>query len=108
MKLSKKSLIAFSSLGLLAAPVVATVSCTATTKKTYDFGLATAPLNSLNYLKFKNTGTVIPALVEGLFKAGSADKTVQSLLNFPKYEFKIADGTETRASLVSSYLPLDE
>lgn len=102
----KKAILAFSSLGIITAPVVAVVSCSASTKKSYDFGLATAPINSLNYIKYKNTSTVATALVEGLFKTGSSDKTIQTQLSFPAYNFKIATGSATHASLASSYLPL--
>lgn len=81
----KKSLLALSSLGVLATPLIAVVSCSVSSRKSYDFGLATAPINSLNYIKYKNTATVAPALVEGLFKSGSSDKTIQTQLNFPTY-----------------------
>lgn len=84
----KKTLLALTSLGVIATPVVAVVSCSATTQKSYDLGLAAPAINSLNYIKYKNTATVVPSMVEGLFKAASSDKNMQTLLNFPELSLK--------------------
>lgn len=104
----KRTLFSLTSLTLLAAPIAATVSCSSSSKKPYDLGLATAPINSLNYLKFKNTGQVAPALVEGLFKPATTNKVIQSQLNFPEYELDMFQGSEVRSTRMVYFLQFKE
>lgn len=93
MKLKIRNIIA--ALGLV--PAFATpsllISCSNSKQiaTNYDFGLASAPLNSLNYIRFKDTTKVVSSMVEGLIKTGTSNKIIQSTFTFPKMDLHIVD-----------------
>ncbi|EFF41462.1 ABC transporter substrate-binding protein [Mycoplasmopsis alligatoris] len=45
----------------------------------YDFGLATDPINNLNYVKYKSVDRILPSLVDGFIKTGPNDGLKQVL-----------------------------
>lgn len=112
MKLKLKNIII--PLGLV--PAFATpsllISCSNSkqVKTNYDFGLASAPLNSLNYVTFKDTTKVVSSMVEGLIKTGTANKIIQSALTFPKLNARIVSevtpGDSSLGRLSSNYYGL--
>lgn len=78
-KNSKKTLLLFISSLNLAFPIVA-ISCAVdavgsrVVNKDYDFGLATNPINNLNYVKYRSLDRVLPSLVDSYMKEGPTDE----------------------------------
>lgn len=97
------SLIFLSTAAIVGVPLVTTVSCSNRVNTSYDFGLASKSINSLNYIKQKDTAQVIPSMVEGILKLGTANKIVQSNLTFPKMEYRVGVGKDENAQLSTRY-----
>ncbi len=106
MKKRKALRLTLASLATTALPVFAITSCSTNVKDSYDFGLATTPLTSLNYIKFSNTAIVMPTLVEGLMKKASNNKVIQTQLSYPKYDFHVIDGEGKNAQFSSNFWDL--
>lgn len=106
-KFNKKSLLSLGAFAAAFAPVATIVSCSDQVEKNYDFGLATAPVNSLNYVRFKDTTKVVSSMVEGVFKIATKNKIIQSTLTFPKMEYQMAvetnEGDSSSASLTGRF-----
>ncbi|MCT4469701.1 ABC transporter substrate-binding protein [Mycoplasma sp. HS2188] len=51
-------------------------------KKDYDFGLATNPINSLNYIKYPSVNTILPSIVESPLKSGP-NEAIKRIANIP-------------------------
>lgn len=98
MKLKVKKLLIM--LGLVPAFTIPStlISCSSKIETNYDFGLASASLNSLNYVRFKDTTKVVSAMVEGALKLGTRNKIIQSALTFPQMDLKIIDESFPGAS----------
>lgn len=113
MKIKNKfintSLVLFSTTAVV-APLATAVSCSDRVDTGYDFGLASKAINSLNYVRFKDTSQIIPSMVEGMFKLGSTNKIIQTNLTFPKMEYRIASvNDETGTSqLTGRYYDMKE
>ncbi|TQC51374.1 ABC transporter substrate-binding protein [Mycoplasmopsis mucosicanis] len=87
-------------------------------KKDYDLGLATQPINSLNYIKYPSVNKVLPSLVEPPLKTGP-NETIKRIANIPRINlgvYNISDGGTLDDYLKNnpnpdnsiSTLPLDE
>lgn len=88
MKKNKKLLLLASTVATITLGASLAIACKSEdtsiiNTKNYDVGLSTSPINSLNYLKNKNTFIVIPALVESAIKSGPSSE-VKDLLAMPK------------------------
>lgn len=90
------------------APLATAVSCSDRINTQYDFGLASKAINSLNYVRLKDTSQIIPSMVEGIIKLGTANKIVQSNLTFPKMEYRVAVGSDTDAQLSTRFYDMKD
>ncbi|MCU4117378.1 ABC transporter substrate-binding protein [Mycoplasma zalophi] len=63
------------------------------TRKNYDLGLATDPINSLNYIKYPSVNKILPSLVEPPVKNGP-NETIKRLANIPKMYLGIYQTSE--------------
>lgn len=91
-----KKLLALAGLGITAAPIVAVVSCSSSSATTdaadmlkklnYDFGLATAPINNLNYLR-NNLGPAQESIIYPIVQAGPKG-TLKSVLQLPEFKMQ--------------------
>ncbi|MGY5139659.1 ABC transporter substrate-binding protein [Mycoplasmopsis gallinarum] len=68
----------------------------------YDLGLATEPLNSLNYIQFASLSKVLPSLVESPLKGGPNEK-LKKELNLPEILFGIY-GLDAQSNNMDDYL----
>ncbi|UUM19614.1 MULTISPECIES: ABC transporter substrate-binding protein [unclassified Mycoplasma] len=88
---------------LLSGMLTATaISCSAipnqeSFKKDYDFGLATEPLNNLNYVRYSSVDRVLPSLVESFTKQGPTE-SLRSIISIPNFIFSRVDATAERTS----------
>ncbi|ADE19789.1 ABC transporter substrate-binding protein [Mycoplasma crocodyli] len=94
----------------IAAPVVLITSCKNETTNTYqsrnssfvgdeyDFGLATAPLNSLNYIKYQSVAKILPSLVEAPLKNGP-NEALKSIYRLPEIQMGIYGGDEDSSTI---------
>lgn len=69
----------------------------------YDFGLATEPLNNLNYIKYKSMDKILPSLVDSFLKTGPSDE-LKSIVKSNDFNMVIVDtnGTVNKDGEVSS------
>ncbi|MBU4690591.1 ABC transporter substrate-binding protein [Mycoplasma sp. ES3157-GEN-MYC] len=90
--MKKNNLLIKSSLSITAmiAPL-SVLSCA--NKKDYDLGLATDPINSLNYIKYPSVNRVLPSLVESPLKSGP-NESIKRLANIPKINMGIYQTSE--------------
>lgn len=100
LKLAKKLL--FSGALLTPALSLAALSCVQEENvKNYDFGLATDPINNLNYVKYKSVDRVLPSLVVGYTKSGPSSN-LKTLI--PTSSFRLA--VVSNGNVVSSNFDL--
>ncbi|VEU74892.1 ABC-type oligopeptide transport system, periplasmic component [Mycoplasmopsis citelli] len=59
-------------------------------KKEYDFGLATDPINNLNYVRYSSLDRVIPSLVESFTKEGPTT-SLKSIISIGSFKFALVD-----------------
>ncbi|WGI37017.1 peptide ABC transporter substrate-binding protein [Mesomycoplasma lagogenitalium] len=100
MKKRNKKVILFTGLGIVPLSIFTFASCTAVDSKAkvdYDFGLATDPINNLNYVKYKSMDKILPSLVDPYIKNGPSS-SLKSLLGKKSIKF----------SLMESQIPKDE
>ncbi|WP_027120567.1 ABC transporter substrate-binding protein [Mycoplasmopsis lipofaciens] len=69
---------------------------------TYDLGLATNPINSLNYIKFASVNKILPTLVEGPLKTGP-NESVKRILNLPEIPMGIF-GNDANSNTMEDFL----
>ncbi|TDV24278.1 oligopeptide transport system substrate-binding protein [Mycoplasmopsis mustelae] len=62
----------------------------------YDFGLATEPINNLNYIKYNSMNKILPSLVDSFMKTGP-NRELKSILKIKQFDFVSVstDGTFT-------------
>ena len=90
--MKKNKTIFFATLLPLAFSPIALVSCSSQ-KIDYDLGLATAPLNSLNYIKYLSVNKILPSLVEAPLKSGP-NESLKRLYSLPEIKMGIYGGDE--------------
>ncbi|EFF41484.1 ABC transporter substrate-binding protein [Mycoplasmopsis alligatoris] len=77
------------------APVAVISSCQQDKKQQdYDFGLAMAPLNSLNYIKYQSVNKILPSLVEAPLKSGP-NEPLKTIYRLPEIQMGIYGGDDT-------------
>ncbi|QJG66775.1 ABC transporter substrate-binding protein [Mycoplasma phocoenae] len=99
MNKKRKFLLAMSLTPTLAIAPLA-ISCTNTTG--YDLGLATQPINTLNYVKFATADKILPSLVESPLKSAPSPQ-LRIRLGLPDIPMGIFGIDETATSM-ESYL----
>ncbi|QJR43882.1 ABC transporter substrate-binding protein [Mycoplasma miroungirhinis] len=62
-------------------------------RKDYDLGLATDPINSLNYIKYPSVNKILPSLVESPLKNGP-NEAIKRLANIPKMNLGLYQTSE--------------
>ncbi|VEU71104.1 ABC transporter substrate-binding protein [Mycoplasmopsis glycophila] len=72
--------------------VIATVD-----KSSYDLGLATEPLNNLNYVLKQSVNKILPSLVDSFLKNGPVD-SLKSILNTSKFNMVMVDTNSGKGS----------
>ncbi|MBZ4218471.1 ABC transporter substrate-binding protein [Mycoplasma tauri] len=80
-----KLLLNFSAISTVIVPTLV-VSCAKTNsqeKRNFDLGLASEPINSLNYIKFASVNKVLPSLVESPLKPGP-NESLKRVLSLPE------------------------
>lgn len=92
----KKILLTTMMLPIVASPF-ALVSCK-NSKIDYDLGLATAPLNSLNYIKYLSVNKILPSLVESPLKSGP-NESLKRLYSLPEIKMGIYGGDDNSNSM---------
>ncbi|MFV8475869.1 ABC transporter substrate-binding protein [Mycoplasma sp. 1932B] len=98
-KISKYLLLASAPLGLIAT----TVACgsdnkTHSIKVDYDLGLATEPINNLNYIKYKSMDKILPSLVDSFLKTGPTTSLKRVLPSKRSYNFVVMDNPKDKSS----------
>lgn len=64
------------------------LSITNQNKIDYDLGLVSTPINSLNYVKYRDINSVIPSMVEGIVKPGP-DAKLKEQLSLPNIQMGV-------------------
>ncbi|MGY6171867.1 ABC transporter substrate-binding protein [Candidatus Mycoplasma pogonae] len=113
MKKSKKKRYFYFALSLLYTSAVATLIACAPTQtkgsslidtsfKTYDLGLATEPINTLNYIKYKSLDKIIPSLVTPYISAGP-DGELKSIIRSKNYKMVLLSTNLSDQQLTSNF-----
>ncbi|UWD34529.1 ABC transporter substrate-binding protein [Mesomycoplasma molare] len=63
--------------------------------KNYDFGLATEPINNLNYIRYKSLDKVLPALIDPFAKSGPS-ANLKSIINVNDFNMVMIDTSNTK------------
>lgn len=63
----------------------------------YDFGLATEPINNLNYIRYKSMDKVLPSLVDSYLKSGP-NAQLKSVIPTNQFNFVMMDVIEADQS----------
>ena len=87
----KKTAITIGSIASIAIPLASVVACGEQTfdSKDYDFGIAIAPINTLNYIKSKSLYKILPTLVQGLIMDGPSTQ-LKNQLQIPKFDMELS------------------
>ncbi|MFV8414389.1 ABC transporter substrate-binding protein [Mycoplasma sp. Z707] len=112
-KISKYLLLASAPLGLIATTVAcgyqsADKKASAISKGSgignksikvdYDLGLATEPINNLNYVKYKSMDKILPSLVDSFLKTGPTTSLKRVLASKRSYNFVVMDNPKDKSS----------
>ncbi|WLP85781.1 ABC transporter substrate-binding protein [Mycoplasma seminis] len=112
MKTKNRSKKIFKLTLLASAPLVlsaTTIACTSTKNGAarehrekmivdYDLGLATEPINNLNYVKYKSMDKIVPSLVDSYLKAGPSTALKSRLASKRSYNFVMMSMPEDKTS----------
>ncbi|UUD36504.1 ABC transporter substrate-binding protein [Mycoplasmopsis citelli] len=109
-RLNLKKAFLLSGTFLSGALTLATMSCSSNyldgqssssqgVKKDYDFGLATDPINNLNYVRYNSLDRTIPSLVESFTKQGPTT-SLKSIISISPFKFT---QVETGSSSTSDF-----
>ncbi|MHA3795966.1 ABC transporter substrate-binding protein [Mycoplasma sp. VS31B] len=94
--LSKYLLLASAPLGVVA--VATSCSKTQSIKVDYDLGLATEPINNLNYIKYKSMDKIVPSLVDSFLKNGPSTSLKRVLPAKRSYNFVMMETPQDKTS----------
>ncbi|WP_436359183.1 ABC transporter substrate-binding protein [Mycoplasma sp. 480] len=64
-------------------------------KKNYDFGLATEPINNLNYIRYKSMDKILPALIDPFVKSGPTS-SLKSIIRVNDFNMVMIDTSNTK------------
>ncbi|WP_416738685.1 ABC transporter substrate-binding protein [Mycoplasma sp. 005V] len=73
-------------------------SKTQSIKVDYDLGLATEPINNLNYVKYKSMDKILPSLVDSFLKTGPSTNLKRVLPSKRSYNFVVMDNPKDKSS----------
>ncbi|MCU9933457.1 hypothetical protein NWQ33_06385 [Mycoplasmopsis cynos] len=60
----------------------------------YDFGLATDPINNLNYVRYKSVDKVLPSLVDSFIKNGP-NNALKRLISTNQFAMTVVDTSKS-------------
>ncbi|MEA4276258.1 hypothetical protein [Mycoplasma sp. 21DD0573] len=101
MKLKNKLLLTLTAASAPVVSSIALLSCQSgglfTKSIDYDLGLATEPINNLNYVRYKSMDKIVPSLVDSYLKTGPTAQ-LKSLLNKASYNFVVMENSTVKDS----------
>lgn len=108
-KLNFKKAFLLSGTLLSGALTITAMSCQApqvseeVTTKDYDFGLASEPLNNLNYVRYRSMDRVLPSLVEPFTKQGPS-QALKSIISTSSFTFsRVGTGSTTSSEFADIF-----
>ncbi|EIE41989.1 putative oligopeptide ABC transporter solute binding protein OppA [Mycoplasmopsis canis UFG1] len=103
----RKKLLTLLAISSMTSSVIGVVSCAPNSSVTdsdnsskkitsidYDLGLATEPINNLNYVRYKSVDKILPSLVDSFIKDGP-DNTLKRLIKTNPFTMLMVDTSKT-------------